>query len=163
MFSIRRNVFETNSSSTHSLAIPIENVQYPKIIYFDIGEYGWETEEVDPADYFYTALAYTAKDKDDFIKKRNILENICALHGIQIVCGDAIFSKYNDHLDNGYIDHGSELCDFVNELLEDENRLLKFICGGKVFTGNDNDEESSLYVVNKEIEFINYEWYYKGN
>ena len=161
MISIRNNVFETNSSSTHSLAIPIEDAQYPQIIYFDIGEYGWETGEVDSADYFYTALACTAKDEDDFIKKRNTLENICALHGFHAVCGEAIFSKYG--LDNGYIDHESELCDFVNELLEDEDKLLKFICGGKVFTGNDNDEESSLYVADKESEFINYEWYYKGN
>lgn len=184
MIQVRSNVFETNSSSTHSLAVPIKDVKYPQVIYFNIGEYGWENDEVDPADYFYTALAYTAKDKNDFIKKQNTLEEICVLHGINPICGEAIFSKYSngdEYLDNGYIDHGDELCSFVNELLEDENKLLRFICGGRVFTGNDNDCESSNYI-DREHESVydydcgmvenpyynkqlseNYEWYYKGN
>lgn len=185
MISVRRNVFETNSSSTHSLAIPINPVDYPDKIYFDIGEYGWGNYEENPADYFYTALAYTAKDEKDFIEKMNTLERICVSHGIIPVCGHVVFSKYSDgdeYLDNGYIDHGDELCSFVDRLLEDEDKLLRFICGGKVFTGNDNDEESSNYV-NREGKFVyggwgmnkvenpyydkqlaeNFEWYYKGN
>ena len=112
MLSFRRNVFETNSSSTHSLAIPIGDVEYPNAIGFRIGKYGWGNSEEDPADYFYTALAYTAKDEKDFIEKRNTLERICLSHGIIPVCGNAVFSKYSDgdeYLDNGYIDHGDFL------------------------------------------------------
>lgn len=185
MISVRQNVFETNSSSTHSIAIPINPVDYPDKIYFDIGEYGWGNYEEDPADYFYTALAYLSDTEEEFIEKRNILENICVSHGIIPNFGPVVFAKYptgEECLDNGYIDHGENLRDFVDTLLDDEDKLLRFICGGKVFTGNDNGCDECNYV-NREDEFVyggnglkkiknpyysknlseNYDWYYKGN
>ena len=59
MRQIRNGVFETNSSSTHSIAIPrsCNNINY---ISFHIGEFGWEWEEANPADYFYTAIYSTS-------------------------------------------------------------------------------------------------------
>ena len=56
---IRYNTFETNSSSCHSLAIPKPSRKkrtYPNVVHFGFGEFGWEFDEVDPADYLYTAL-----------------------------------------------------------------------------------------------------------
>ena len=55
MKTIRSNVFETNSSSTHSIAIP-KNCEATNFISFHVGDFGWGWEEVDPADYFYTAI-----------------------------------------------------------------------------------------------------------
>lgn len=40
MKTIRSNVFETNSSSTHSIAIP-KNCSETNYISFHIGEFGW--------------------------------------------------------------------------------------------------------------------------
>jgi len=61
MIQIRRNVFETNSSSTHSLAIPqyynTWNIKKKKIN-FHLGSYGrpCKPAKANPADYLYTAI-----------------------------------------------------------------------------------------------------------
>ena len=61
MIQIRRNVFETNSSSTHSLAVPQDYNTYnikKKKINFHLGYYGRPSKPVkaNPADYLYTAI-----------------------------------------------------------------------------------------------------------
>ena len=61
MIQIRRNVFETNSSSTHSLAVPQDYSTYnikKKKINFHLGSYGRPSKPVkaNPADYLYTAI-----------------------------------------------------------------------------------------------------------
>lgn len=61
MIQIRRNVFETNSSSTHSLAVPQDYNTYSikkKKINFHLGSYGRPSKPVkaNPADYLYTAI-----------------------------------------------------------------------------------------------------------
>ena len=61
MIQIRRNVFETNSSSTHSLAVPQDYNTYnikKKKINFHLGSYGRPCKPVkaNPADYLYTAI-----------------------------------------------------------------------------------------------------------
>ena len=61
MIQIRRNVFETNSSSTHSLAVPQDYSTYnikKKKINFHLGYYGRPSKPVkaNPADYLYTAI-----------------------------------------------------------------------------------------------------------
>ena len=53
---IRSSVFETNSSSTHSIAISKAHVVAGKYISFRIGEFGWENGCADTADYLYTAI-----------------------------------------------------------------------------------------------------------
>ena len=61
MIQIRRNVFETNSSSMHSLAVPQDYSTYSikkKKINFHLGHYGRPSKPVkaNPADYLYTAI-----------------------------------------------------------------------------------------------------------
>ena len=61
MIQIRRNVFETNSSSMHSLAVPQDYDTYnikKKKINFHLGSYGRPCKPVkaNPADYLYTAI-----------------------------------------------------------------------------------------------------------
>lgn len=61
MIQIRRNVFETNSSSTHSLAVPQEYNTYnikKRKINFHLGSYDRPRKPVkaNPADYLYTAI-----------------------------------------------------------------------------------------------------------
>ena len=64
MKTIRSNVFETNSSSTHSIAIP-KNCETNNFISFHVGDFGWGWEEVDPADYFYTAIYETSNTEEE--------------------------------------------------------------------------------------------------
>ena len=77
MIKIRNIVFETNSSSTHSIVIPrkIDGTEIPYSHVFSFGEFGGEEEEVDPCDYLYTAIYACDKSKIDerLTKLRNCL------------------------------------------------------------------------------------------
>ena len=75
MKQVRRNVFETNSSSTHSICISKAPVTAGKYIHFRIGEYGWENDCVNIADYLYTAIL-EQYDVDELLKKlKDILDS----------------------------------------------------------------------------------------
>ena len=188
---IRSSVFETNSSSTHSIAIPKECTT-PSNISFYTGDFGWSFKEVNAVDYFYTAIYETSETKAELLEKIQKLKSILESHDIEYY-----FAKPSSHtwrsdydgkeyfsLDDGYIDHGYELTDFVDELLDDEDKLLRFLGGVLVFTGNDNSDSDVF--INSNEEFIedydwrtkttskykneyymsnheDYEWYYKGN
>lgn len=185
MLSIRYNIFETNSSSTHSMAIPNEDMKYPEAISFRIGEFGWEFDTPDPADYFYTAIAVLSKNEEDFNYYKDKLEKICRKNNIVPLFGKVKFEEKYGYfcLEYGYIDHGDELADFIKYLFDNEDKLLKFITNGLVFTGNDNDDyayierteeyvEDYNWLTNKtekiknkyyDKKYENYEWHYKWN
>lgn len=188
---IRSSVFETNSSSTHSIAVP-KNGSVPNYVSFNVDEFGWSFNEVDAADYFYTAIYETSYFEEELKEKIEKLKNILNEHSIEYS-----FKKPKTHiwhnnydnedylsLDDGYIDHGEELKDFVNELLDNGDKLVRFLSGGLVFTGNDNSDSNGFISRNEEfIEDYNwctkttskyknpyymsnhedYDWYYKGN
>ena len=186
MRQIRYGVFESNSSSTHSIAIPksCDNVNY---ISFRIGEFGWEWGEADPADYFYTAIYETSHSTSEVEEKIEKLKNILDSHGIKYHFEEVLHSDHNYlSLDYGYIDHGYELTDFVDELLNDGNKLVRFLSMGFVFTGNDNSDAEERCFIERDQEFLDgynwqtrqkfkiknpyymsnhedYDWYWKGN
>ncbi len=193
MKQIRKNVFETNSSSTHSIAIP-KKCNQPNYVSFSIGEFGWGWEEADAADYFYTAIYVTSDTEKEAEEKINRLKNILDSNNIEYDFGyvdcHEWTSDYNGHkylsLDNGYIDHGYELNDFVEELLNDEDKLLRFLNCGLVFTGNDNSNTDERCFIERNEKYLDdydwetrqsfkvknpyymsdhedYDWYYKGN
>jgi len=188
---IRSSVFETNSSSTHSIAIP-RSYEPTNNVSFYIGEFGWGFEEVDAADYLYTAIYELSETESEAKEKIKRLKDILNERGISYHFGRVEshiwHSEYEDKdyfsLDNGYIDHGYELRDFVEELLNNGDKLVRFISGGLVFTGNDNSDSNGF--ISRNEEFIedydwhtntitrdknqyymsnheDYEWYYKGN
>lgn len=185
MKQIRNSVFETNSSSMHSIAISKEPViGFPESIYFYLGEYGWEFNDVNPASYLYTAIM-TIYDKKDRDNKLNKLKSILDSRGIKYEFETPRF--YGDEwLDNGYIDHSEELGTFIETILSDEDMLIRLLFGNSyVFTGNDNsDAEEQAYIErwNEYVEDYNwrtgecikkknpyymgkndYDWFYKGN
>lgn len=188
---IRSSVFETNSSSTHSIAIPRNCVPVNHVSFF-IDEFGWGFEEVDAADYLYTAIYELSETESEAKEKIKRLEDILNEHGISYLFGRVESHIWHDNyenkdylsLDNGYIDHGYELKDFVEELLNNGDKLVRFISGGLVFTGNDNSDSNGF--ISRYEEFIedydwrtktttrdknqyymnnhaDYDWYYKGN
>ena len=189
MIQIRSSVFETNSSSTHSIAIP-NDCDISNIMSFRTDDFGWSFAEVDAADYFYTAIYETSETEAEANEKIEQLKDILNKNGIHYHFRKpkTHISTYDNkdyfYLDNGYIDHGFELKDFVVELMNDEAKLLRFLSGGLVFTGNDNSDSNGFISRNEEfIEDYNwrtntmtrkknkyymsnhadYEWYYKGN
>lgn len=191
MKTIRSNVFETNSSSTHSIAIP-KNCETNNFISFHVGDFGWDWEEVDPADYFYTAIYETSNTEEELKQKLDKLSSILESRGISYKFFPVTFhtSLYNGtcylSLDDGYIDHGDELTDFVDELLDDGDKLVRFLSRGLVFTGNDNSYTEERCFIERDQEYLDdynwqtkteskiknpyymadhneYDWYWKGN
>lgn len=186
MIQIRKGVFETNSSSTHSIAIP-RSGGAPSYVSFHEGEFGWAFREVDAADYFYTALYATSETMAELEEKMERLKDILRSYDIDADFAEIECEEHNGWLShNGYIDHGYELKGFVDELLNDGDKLVRFLGGGLVFTGNDNSDTEERCFINRDEEYMddydwhtrksfkiknpyymsdcdNYEWHYKGN
>lgn len=190
---IRRGVFETNSSSTHSIAIP-KKCGHPNHVSFYVGDYGWSFDEVSPVGYFYTALYATSETEQEFNEKIEELKSILDRNNIEYYFSTPRTHIWHDDYDNtdyfslddGYIDHGYVLRSFVDELLDDEDKLLRFLYGGLVFTGNDNSNTEERCFIRRDLEYLDdydwntkqvfqiknpyymndheeYDWYYKDN
>ena len=170
---VRKNVFETNSSSTHSIAISKNTpTEFPKSITFSKGEYGWECEEYSVPDYLYTAITESPHEGEYLEKLKQTLDK----NGIE-------YSFDTDESWYPGIDHGYELEDFLEAVFSDEDLLLRCLFGeGTVYTGNDNagyteedargcliaeseywDSEKQTYVENPYHDGQNYDYFYKGN
>ena len=139
---IRKGTFETNSSSTHSIAISKKKVNIPVgiCVNFYIGEYGWEENEYDFPSYMYTSLLYN-NDIEGLEKLKSILDK----WGVKYSFQDPIWHYYDENkwLGNGYIDHGGETFSIMREILNDEDLLARALFGdSSVYTGNDNSSEN---------------------
>lgn len=188
MRTVRYNTFETNSSSTHSLAVPKKVEHIPSDVRFHFGDFGWELEDdIDPADYLYTGIVTGGSEiRNKYLPK---LKEVMKRNNIKAKYADYELSsyKYDDKIEYyvdsnyGYVDHGYELEQFLEWLFEDDDRVLRFISYGLVFTGNDNNDESYFFINrNKKVlrnwrtdknrtnpyymkNCDDYDWFYKGN
>ena len=177
---IRSSVFETNSSSTHSIAISKKKPVIGKYIRFGIGEFGWENDCADTADYLYTAIL----EQDECEELLDKLKEILDKYSIEYSFEEPEYKKSLDGeyewLAYGYVDHSYELREFLNAILSNEDLLMRYLFSdSNVYTGNDNqdpdpsgcniaDEEyydwgSNKMVVNPYHDPKNYDYFYKGN
>lgn len=152
---IRNGIFETNSSSVHSICIskkPVENVKGKKIAFY-LGEYGWENSTVDTPDYLYTAIMCQNNSKELLDKLKSILDKY------EI---DYTFQPEDKASRWWGIDHSGETIDFVNAVLEDEDLLLRCLFNDEsvVYTGNDNCRDDCCYPHRDETKF---DYFMKGN
>lgn len=149
MKNIRRGVFETNSSSSHSISIansdgildtimPDENGN----IVLTVGEFGWDWERINDS---LTKANYCAVDVQNDPDKLRMLRDVIMDH---TGCSDVIFQI------EGYIDHksiGNSSEAFVSYA------TLKnciFNPNSYIFTGNDNGRESpNFYDVGREFHY----------
>ena len=175
---IRKNCFETNSSSVHTLIVAHDNTQIPATkLYFDAGEYGWGqdvlTSFIERASYLWTF----------FLDMNNNRQNLdmTAINQIKDKISN-ILKKYNIDCEfiipNNdswyYIDHCGDWCEYDSEkreyaketsifykMLDDENMLLDYLFNdnSKIYIDNDNDFECMTITYPKG----NYDEYYKGN
>ena len=180
---IRSSVFETNSSSTHSIAISKKPVTAGKHVCFEIGEFGWENSCVDISDYLYTAILEQS-EADELLER---LKEILDKHSIQYEFEAPIWrnssgGKYK-WLDNGHIDYSDRTREFIFAVLNDEDLLMRCLFGDScVYTGNDNQDnepsgcniaEEYIYVEDERGNYVeqlnpyhdpeNYDYFYKGN
>lgn len=150
MKQIRKGVFETNSSSTHSITISGEDkFVYPKFLpNISFGEYGWEQESysdfVDKLSYVITMIATKNSPKNigEFL---DLKEFIWLKEAVEQHCGELLYIEtlHSDWNPFGYIDHQSN--DILDEFLSDDElefkvKVLDFIFNEKYGfeTGNDN-------------------------
>lgn len=157
---IRQNVFETNSSSTHSICITKSNLKKKDIgtyVHFSIGEFGWEYDTLydtsSKASYLYTAILINKKQ--DLIKDiKKILDD----NNIEYEFEEPKYS--GNYLDNGYIDHGGEIPSEFFNICKDKDRLFKYLFSSEsyIVTGNDNSDNDRSITARYD-----HEEYYKGN
>ena len=185
---IRHNVFETNSSSVHTLTITknSSNLKFPKKLIFNSGEYGWEnghlTTAEEKASYLWEGIISVFPDHEN----KNLVEYNKAIDSItkilESVGVKAIFkynnpkcikSKFGDYyyyefcdkdgnVDDGYIDHSGELTTFLYNVCFDKTKLLNYLFSTESFvkTGNDNGDDD---FPERDYETKDYIVYVKGN
>ena len=167
MKKIRKGVFETNSSSVHSICITKNNKDLlknaPKELYFNHGDYGWDKNTYhdmqNKANYLYQAICdiclYSVRDKYSYLNK---ISKILMKYDIMPIFSDKDVDE--DGFDIGYVDHPYELIDWVESLCRSERKLLRYLFSEESFviTGNDNSDHDVSIKVNYK-----HEEYYKGN
>lgn len=139
---VRQNVFETNSSSSHSISIePSSDGLYDTIIPDEEGnvilcggEFGWEIEEYTDA---LTKANYCAVDQLNDDSKIEMLKEVIKE---QTGCNDVIinFSDEWNKANYSYIDHASR--GTTNEAFYSKEDLRNFIFSKNsiLYTDNDN-------------------------
>lgn len=158
MKKVRTGVFETNSSSTHSICIAKScTIVIPPSLHLGFGEFGWEIDThydaTSKASYLYTGLACNDR-MDDIDKLVTILES----NGVSVSKEEPDMSR--GYFGNGYVDHSDELVEFLDAVMTDEEVLIRFLFADASFveTGNDNDDEDLAGAPDDT-----HDTFYKGN
>lgn len=175
----RNQIFETNSSSTHSICISQkeEKLAIPKEIKIDLNrdeyEFGWSYEKWDTPEeklaylilgivgrnWYYTSLVEATAQIEKVLTRLKEwgVENV-VIKGINF----DLYSKdiYLSTDCNSYLDHSAETGELIEYLLERGDNLKNFLFSSKSFIlgGNDNEEGyPEIEVVYPHAEF------FKGN
>jgi hypothetical protein len=160
---IRTSVFETNSSSTHSMCIAKNaTLTVPDKLHFAFGEFGWEYETLtsvgEKASYMFTGL-YNLNRIEEIKKVIGILE----ADGIEITYESRDQKNKSADwwdYDSGYVDHMHDMGNFLTALVTDKDKLKSYLFSplSFVITGNDNDESDTGIHVDYD-----HDEYYKHN
>jgi hypothetical protein len=140
---IRRNIFETNSSSIHAISVTRNHdLNLTASIKFDLNFFGWEfaryTETADKASYLWTGLYqnfYDNLEDPEFILRINAIKDALMSYGF--IENNIKFNFKGD----GDIDHGLELKD-LDKIIFNPDRLMRFLFNedSVVCTFNDNSD-----------------------
>ena len=187
---IRQGVFETNSSSTHTISIAKSNefsryVPTHTVIFFSSGQFGWENEvyhsSKNKAAYLWTGIVTSGIFDAEAIEKiKNSITRILERYECMVCFQPYKVGKYEtcdreytEFADaNGYIDHSDELSEFLramfpdNEGTIDEALFLNYLFNpySYIETSNDNSDEEcyGYYPSDNNIHGERIE-FYKGN
>lgn len=159
MINVRNKIFETNSSSIHSVCISTkEPTRYPKKIVFRQGDYDSTREDLtrmsQRASYLYELIM--SNNDYDADRLRYKLEKFLDSKNIEYQ-----FPKKHTY---GYIGHGPEIHEIARAIIENEDLLNRFLFSNDSFVqiGHDCDEK---YVSQdlKETSDENYTVFVKNN
>jgi len=164
MRQVRHLVFETNSSSTHSICITkSRNTEmYPEKLCFHCQNFGWEERKLetpeDKAAYLYAAML-CLYNRDDVEFAKNKIFAILSDVGVDCDFEQAeYYGKSISLCENAYVDHAEEgdLLKFVEGILRSRSRLLRFLFSDESFvlTGNDNvGTDTCIYAKYRHEEY----------
>lgn len=175
MINVRKNVFETNSSSTHAICIAKTNKQQiPENIEINFHDYefefGWEEDKRYGTNAKLAYLLIGILDNNNINEASKKITSLSTMledfgvkslkiSGIEIHHYESAGEPYFDEYPS-YVDHSNELRGFVETLLENPELLKEYLFNDDSFilTGNDNSDDDISINVNYE-----YEEFYKGN
>ena len=182
---VRNKVFETNSSSTHSITVPLQkddnDIQLKGLVVtVPLGEFGWEygiyNDITSRLSYIYTAICQNyGRGYTKYI--HHIEKLLFDKYEMQVIWDMPVFyveedeETYDDkdettsYLDNGHIDHGYELKQWLKDLFGDDDLLLKTILYSEIRTSNDNNDNDDGMFSSITQKFVNNDEYIymKGN
>lgn len=136
----RHGVFETNSSSTHSISIH-KSTLFDTTLYVDEdgvctitpGKFGWEMERyTDAGTKASYCLTYCWRNGDS--TKLDMLREVIQFH---TNCKNVQFVQLDGYSPEGYIDHQSS--DVAEDAFESKNALRAFIFNSRSVLTTDND------------------------
>ena len=143
MAKIRRGCFETNSSSVHTICISPKDIMpndYPSIVYFEGGRFGWEYDEFwdvnSKAAYLLTMIVgIYGLDTNEEREATDKIVNMLSEEGIE--CN---FDYIDFYRHDAYIDHVEDWTEFLPQIINNKDLLFRYLFGDSVvITGNDND------------------------
>lgn len=158
---IRRSIFETNSSSTHCLCYISDSStkKPPKKLHLTYIYYGWEYEIITgieaKANYLYSlCLSLDLEEEFKEVIKETLPETEIT---------------YGESYDNMGIDHSSDKSKLL-EIMISRKKFKKFLLNNSfIVTGNDNNEYNYnndyevTEIARKKAKKTNYIIYYGGN
>ena len=164
MVKIRSGMFETNSSSTHTIIVTDQKTDPGLFVDFRMGDFGWKFSKLttidEKASYLYTA-ACCLYNRDVY----QDLYEVLVKYGVQCSCSKPAKSDQYG-ICNGYVDHVDGVYRFVERMLGHEHALIKYLFSDESFviTGNDNCDEDQWEWMEKEAD-VDYPHttYHKGN
>jgi hypothetical protein len=147
---IRQAVFETNSSSTHSISVasgPTEGILLDTIGVIDVdgvptvvvppGEFGWEVEDYNDAPTKASYAAIYARDWSGG-RSEEFFDILTKVIEDQTGCDHVVYNLGDDCW-GSYIDHQSVECGELDYLFDDPEALRQFIFNRNSTLHTDND------------------------
>lgn len=181
MITVRKNTFETNSSSTHAIVVPKEvNEEKYNLWSDDYKEYQFGRDLLKIIDYWDDKFAYayiilnTAKNcgvitDDDF---ESFIENVKSAHQeiCNIIGNVGSFESFESVLNyvvkdvkayDAYVDHAYDLVhsNFTNRMINDYEFVKRFIFNRESYITIGGDEYRGYYIKMIGFEYdYHYEW-----
>lgn len=162
MKKIRTGVFETNSSSCHSLSINDTDILLDYLIpneYGEVtiepGEFGWQWEKFNDAatkaSYCLTGTQYVKDEELALSNLKEVIQEHTLCNQVNLIIPNEDYESKN----YGHIDHQST--DKMDDLLFDKTKLHNFIFNKKswLFLGNDNSSAPNKFY---DTEKLNYKY-----
>ena len=136
MIKVRRNVFETNSSSMHSLSVigsdrmtTLESKD--GVVVVSYGEFGWGYDSLTTPSEKLCYLVTQYSESEDMLDK--IKEAVFDYTGLKLI----IYEPKDSFWEKGYIDHQSD--GMISEYITDKQSIIDIVFNNKNVIIIDND------------------------